>query len=230
MSMRHAVLGLLAEGPRHGYELKGALEEELLPLTPVNFGQVYSTLDRLQRDGLLTHEEVAQGERPDKKVYTLTKAGRAELGSWMASPSVPALDLRNETFLKLALSRRLSIGGAGLSASDVVAVERRAAFEQLHQVAQARLQAEEGLQPETGLLLVLAALRLEAFLKWLDECERVLGHLETEAADRRGPRPIGSETRPGESSDGRAGGSGAPNGGSETNGRRDGDAGGDGRG
>jgi DNA-binding PadR family transcriptional regulator len=209
--MRHALLGLLAEGPRHGYELKGELEGELVPLTPVNFGQVYSTLDRLQRDGLVTHEAVAQGERPDKKVYSLTEAGRGELYSWMASPSAPSLDLRNETFLKLALSRRFPPVEGGFTAFDVVAVERRAAFEQMHQVARARFQAEEDVLPETGLLLALAAFRLEAFVKWLDECERVLETLSdhgTADAGQRSPPTDGGTAEGGRRSDVEATGGG----------------------
>lgn len=173
--MRHALLGLLAQGPHHGYELKATLEQELVPLTPVNFGQVYTTLDRLERDGLVTHRAVSQEERPDKKVFTLTDEGRHRLVSWLESPSAPSLDLRNEAFLKLVLAERLRGRIDGVGAAAVVAAERRAAFDRLHQVQRARLEAEEqGSRPELGLLLGLAALRLEAFLKWLDECERVL--------------------------------------------------------
>jgi DNA-binding PadR family transcriptional regulator len=178
-------LGLLARGPLHGYELKAAYESELVPAAklkaayesePVpaanlNYGQVYTTLERLAREGLLGHEVVSQAERPDKKVYALTRAGRKELKEWLGAPSPLDLDLRNETFLKLMLARRLQ----DADPLSVLAVERRAAFARLHEVARARAKAErEGEALQTVLLLDLAALRLEAFLKWLEHCEKVL--------------------------------------------------------
>ena len=165
------MLGLLAWGPLHGYELKAAFETELVPQSTLNFGQVYSSLDRLEREGLVVHEVVSQEERPDKKVFHLTGAGRRELGGWLATPSGLSLDLRNETFLKLAVARRLP-GGDPLA---VVALERREAFLRLHEVTEARFRAdqEEG-SLELGLLLDLAALRLEAFVKWLERCEEAM--------------------------------------------------------
>ena len=69
MSIKYAILGLLAERPLHGYELKAAYDTELFPGSPLNFGQVYTTLERLARDGLVAGEVVSQAERPDKKVY-----------------------------------------------------------------------------------------------------------------------------------------------------------------
>src|SRR5438270_1427371 len=105
MSIKHAILGLLAERPLHGYELKAAYEQELVPSTQLNYGQVYTTLERLGRDGLVAHEVVSQPVRPDKKVYALTTAGRKELKEWLARASPVALDLRNETLLKLILAR-----------------------------------------------------------------------------------------------------------------------------
>src|SRR2546425_12833798 len=107
MSIKYAILGLLSDGPLHGYELKTAYEGELVPDSPLNFGQVYTTLDRLSRDGLVAHDLVRQAERPDKKVYELTRDGRKELKEWLATPSRLDLDLRNETFLKLMLAKRL---------------------------------------------------------------------------------------------------------------------------
>jgi DNA-binding PadR family transcriptional regulator len=171
MSIKHAILGLLADGPLHGYELKAAYEAELVPATQLNYGQVYTTLDRLHRDGLVTPELVSQSERPDKKVYALTKEGRRALHEWLATPSELDLDLRNETFLKLVLARRFK----DADALKVLAVERRSCFERLHEVAQTRARAEkEGASVPAILLLDLAVLRLEAFLKWLERCEEML--------------------------------------------------------
>jgi DNA-binding PadR family transcriptional regulator len=131
---------------------------------------VYTTLERLEENGLLAHEKVSQERQPDKKVYALTRAGRKELKEWLATPSRLDLDLRNETFLKLMLARRLP----DADPLEVLAVERRACFERLHEVTQARAKAGRDGEPvPTTLLLDLAVLRLEAFLKWLDQCEEV---------------------------------------------------------
>lgn len=171
MSIKHAILGLLADKPLHGYELKAAYEEQLVAGSSLNYGQVYTTLERLTRDGLVGHELVSQTERPDKKVYALTDEGRKQLKEWMSTPSVVDLDLRNETFLKLIFARRLK----GVDPMKVLALERRASFERLHEVTQAKTRAEkEGAALPTILLLDLAALRLEAFLKWLERWETVL--------------------------------------------------------
>jgi len=170
MSIKHAILGLLAEGPAHGYDLKTAFEE-VAPATSLNYGQVYSTLDRLERDELVTPEVVAQAKQPDKKVYALTAAGRRELREWLTTPAGHDLDVRNETFLKIMLARRLP----GADPLAVVAVERRAAFERLHEVTAARAEAERQQMGAPRLLLLdLTVLRLEAFLKWLDRCEETL--------------------------------------------------------
>lgn len=171
MSIKHAILGLLAERPLHGYELKAAYESELVPATQLNYGQVYTTLERLARDGLVAHEVISQTERPDKKVFALTEEGRREFKDWLSSASPLDLDLRNETFLKLIFARRLR----GADPFRVLSTERRSSFERLHEVTAARAQAEkEGAVPMTILLLDLASLRLEAFLKWLDRCEEIL--------------------------------------------------------
>jgi DNA-binding PadR family transcriptional regulator len=170
MSIKYAILGMLADRPLHGYELKAAYEEDLVPATQLNYGQVYTTLERLGRDGLVAHEVVSQTERPDKKVYALTDVGRKELNEWLSTPSALDLDLRNETFLKLMLARRLEHANP----LAVLAVERRACFERLHEVTQALARADKDkASAQNILLLELAMLRLEAFMKWLDRCEEV---------------------------------------------------------
>jgi DNA-binding PadR family transcriptional regulator len=166
-----AILGLLSERPLHGYELRSAYVEDLVPHSELNIGQVYTTLDRLERDGLVSHALVAQAERPDKKVYELTGRGRGELRRWLDAPSPIDLDLRNEAYLKVGLARLLS----ELDAARTVAMERRACFERLADVAHAKAQAERDGEPLAKVMLLeLAELRLEAFLNWLERCmERI---------------------------------------------------------
>ena len=175
MSIKHAILGLLAQRPAHGYDLKVLFQGEVAPQVSLNYGQVHQTLERLRADGLVTPEVDSQDVRR-KVYYSLTDAGRRELDEWLATPTEHDLDLRNEdlrneTYLKLMLARRLP----GADPLQVLAVERRACFKKLHKVTVDRDRAEQqAAGPATLLPLELAALRLEAFLKWLDRCEEIL--------------------------------------------------------
>jgi DNA-binding PadR family transcriptional regulator len=177
MSIKHTILGLLANGPLHGYELKAAFERDVVPWpledkegTSLNFGQVYTALDRLKDDGLVQAQTVAQEKQPDKKVYALTEAGRKELHDWLSRPSRPNLDLRNETILKLMLARRLP----DVNPREVIDQERRACFAKLKDVTNARAETADQGGVAMWLLLDLAVRRLQAFLEWLDHCEEVL--------------------------------------------------------
>src|SRR6266508_5991783 len=138
MSIKHAILGLLAGGPAHGYALKAAFERDVAPRTSLNYGQVYTTLARLEDAGMVTPEVVEQEKQPDKRVYALTAAGQKELHEWLSTPTKIDLDLRNETYLKLMLARRLP----GADPLQVLSVERRACFEELHDVTIDRDRAE----------------------------------------------------------------------------------------
>jgi len=181
MSIKHAMLGLLVSGPQHGYELKSAYEAELSPSAQLNFGQVYTTLDRLAETGLVSSQVVVQEGRPDKTVYALTDKGKQELLEWLHTPSKHELDLRNETFLKLLLARRLPEG----KPLEVLARERRACFERLRELTDARAEAETrkaGLPAR--LILDLGILRLEAFIKWLDRCEEAFTRQDSTASER----------------------------------------------
>ena len=171
MSLKYAILGLLSEGPRHGYELKGLYDEALVPSAKLNFGQVYPTLDRLRRDGSVEQDVVSQDDRPDRKVYSITKHGTKQLQEWLDTPTELSLEARNETFLKLMLARRL----VGVDPLKVLKVERRACLARLHEFTQARARAKEDGEPlQTILLLDLAVLRFEAFMKWLEDCDEFL--------------------------------------------------------
>ena len=83
MAVKHLFLALLSQKELHGYELKSGFEDLAGGRWPLNFGQVYQTLGRLERDGLIESYEVAQVEKPDKKVYRLTEAGRKHLRDWL---------------------------------------------------------------------------------------------------------------------------------------------------
>ncbi len=164
-------MGLLADGPRHGYELKTLYEDQLAPTVKLNFGQVYPALERLERDGWVEHDVVSQQERPDKKVFALTKAGKQQLRVWIETPSAPSIDARNETFVKLMLARRLGRAVA----MEALKTEKRACFNRLHELTQARARAKEEDKPVQAILLLdLAVLRLEAFMKWLEKYDEAV--------------------------------------------------------
>src|ERR687894_581819 len=89
MAIGHALLGLLESGPRHGYELKRAYDERFGQHRPLHYGQVYSTLSRLLRDGLVEVDAVESGGGPDRKRYAITTAGVTDVGQWLAKPEQP---------------------------------------------------------------------------------------------------------------------------------------------
>ena len=167
--MRFPLLALLAQGPAHGYELKQALEQRFgAVLPPLNAGQIYTTLSRLQRDGLVDDDAVAQNGRPNKRVYRLTDAGQAELRTWVQD-STPQTRLKDDFFIKLVLARAAGIADP----LELIAKQRGAYLQALRALDDVAAQADGDVI--TALLVEGAALHLEADLKWLDLCEQRIG-------------------------------------------------------
>ena len=167
--MRYPFLALLADQPRHGYDLKLALEQvfgEALPA--MNAGQVYTTLARLERDGLVQGVRVAEDPR-DKRVYALTDAGRAALATWLAEPA-PGPQLKDEFFMKLVLSRLPGVEG-GEQPAALIARQRRAYLQSLRELNDLAARLARGSNQAAALLVEGAILHLQADLKWLDLCE-----------------------------------------------------------
>jgi DNA-binding PadR family transcriptional regulator len=167
--MRHAVLALLADAPAHGYEIKRGLEERFgAVMAPLNAGQVYTTLQRLQRDELVTDDAVVQSGRPDKRVYRLTDAGFEALAEWLGAASAPTR-LRDDFFMKLVLAHSMGLADP----AQLIARQREAYLRSLGELE--RVLAARGADGTTALVVEGAALHLEADLKWLDRCEEELG-------------------------------------------------------
>jgi DNA-binding PadR family transcriptional regulator len=166
--MRYPVLALLADAPAHGYEIKRGLEERFgAVIAPLNAGQVYTTLQRLQRDDLVDDDTVEQSGRPDKRVYRLTETGRDALRAWLGAPSAPTR-LRDDFFMKLHFAQDL-----GLADPAALIAGQRAAY--LRALGELERVLESGAEDRTTVLLVEgAALHLEADLRWLDRCETEL--------------------------------------------------------
>ena len=165
--MRFPLLALLATGPAHGYELKSAMEQQFgAVLPPLNAGQIYTTLSRLERDGLVDDDAVAQNGRPNKRVYRLTEKGKVELSGWLAD-STPQTRLKDDFFIKLVLARAAQIADP----LELINRQRTAYLQALRELDDVAAQADE----TAALLVEGAALHLEADLKWLDLCEQRLG-------------------------------------------------------
>lgn len=161
MAVREGLLALLREGPSHGYVLKTAFDAATGGTWALNVGQVYTTLDRLQRDGFVTSEEI-----DGQKRYTITAAGREELGEWWAAVPVDAPPPRDELLLKVLLAVE-----DGPDHALEVLTRHRTALTQLLQ--QRRRATRSGTPDDLPATLVAEALvtRAEADLRWLDLCE-----------------------------------------------------------
>ena len=163
--MRYPILALLASGYTHGYDLKQAIDQRFGLVSPaINVGQVYTTLSRLDRDGLVVSHEVEQPDRPNKRVYELTQKGRWELGEWVLKPTASPR-LRDEFFMKLVLAQVAAIA----EPMDLIEHQRQQYLQALRDLDGAAERTEED---GVGQLLVEGAvLHLQADLKWLDLCE-----------------------------------------------------------
>jgi DNA-binding PadR family transcriptional regulator len=169
MSLRFGILGLLADEPLHGYQVRQRFEDLLGGTWEVNIGQVYQTLQRLERDGLVE----ATGDRGDrgKQPYRVTPAGRDAFQEWLADPEQQPQVLREEVYVKLALLRRHADGRL----DRLLDAQRRVYLQRLRDLSdQERAARKEG-RPEIALLFKGAQLHTEADLKWLDACADEIG-------------------------------------------------------
>jgi DNA-binding PadR family transcriptional regulator len=161
------VLALLAKEPSHGYELRTRLGQALGPLgEAMNAGQIYVTLARLEKAGLVACERSAGlPDRPDRKVYALTPAGQKRVADWISEVAWPRPDLA-EFHLKL-------VAAATARLADPIAIvdaQRRELFRRLREAQRAAMAEPD--RSDGGLLLEGIVLRLQADLRWLEACER----------------------------------------------------------
>ncbi|MFI6106488.1 PadR family transcriptional regulator [Streptomyces sp. NPDC093595] len=171
--MRLPLLALLARGPAHGYELKQDLEQLLgSAYPPTNVGQIYVTLGRLEKSGLIEGEEIAQESRPNKKIYRLTDAGQEALRAWFEE-TADEPRVRDEFFMKLALAPRTGL-------ADQIALINRQRREYLTTMRNlSKLAATEDRDNRIAHLLIEGAmLHLQADLDWLERCQEELEELQ----------------------------------------------------
>jgi len=164
MSIRHALLALLSEGPKYGLQLGQEFEAGTGDVWPLNTGQVYTTLQRLERDGFVESDDSAD-EGPQKG-FRITDAGRRELHEWLRTPADASSPPRDELVIKVLVALRMP----GVDVSELVQAHRRHVIEAMHQYT--RLKEDAG-DDEIGLLLVADAeiYRLDAVIRWLDAAD-----------------------------------------------------------
>ncbi|MFE4826024.1 PadR family transcriptional regulator [Streptomyces sp. NPDC056672] len=169
MSIRHGLLALLERGPRYGSQLRTEFESRTGATWPLNVGQVYTTLSRLERDGMVTQD----GEdRAGHALYVITDAGRAELKAWFRTPVDRTSPPRDELAIKLAMA----VGVPGVDIREVIQSQRRHTIQAMQDYTRLKAQALEAVpadRHEVAWLLVLEQLIFltEAEARWLDHCE-----------------------------------------------------------
>ena len=197
MSVREGLLALLAAGPKHGYQLRQEFESATAGIWPLNIGQVYTTLERLQRDGLV--EEVTADDSSDRRRFRLTVDGRADLRDWLSSGPDPA-PAREPTMIKVLVAMHTD----GVDVRQVIDVQRQALLTHLAEQQRARRKAAadarevgarelgareagDDVEPDVTTLMMFDALvtRTEADLRWLDLCDE---HLARRPTSRKDPR------------------------------------------
>ena len=192
MSVRNALLGLLEQRPRHGYELRAAFEALIGGEANWNVrpAQVYATLERLTEAGLIRPRSVTKQGGPEKRIYAPTKAGRKHLRAWLAAETEREPQ-RDEFFIKLMIA--LATGGA--QPRKLIRDQRTALYRRLHSVTTRR----QAIDPRTSLAHVLlldqAVMHLEADLHWLEMIEDRLDVVRRQSIPEPQPKRRGRPPR-----------------------------------
>jgi DNA-binding PadR family transcriptional regulator len=171
VNVPYGLLGLLEDGPRHGYDLKQSYDRLFAPGKPLKFGQVYSTLGRLERDGLVTEVSEQPGRGPDRRLYAITDNGVTDLDQWLRAPETVEPFARSVLFGKVLLALL-----SGRPAARVLQEQRTEHERRMRDLT--RLKSEGDLH--TVVLADYALLHLEADLRWIDLTEARLTKLRKE--------------------------------------------------
>jgi DNA-binding PadR family transcriptional regulator len=163
MSVRHALLALLSEGPKYGLQLREEFEARTGDVWPLNVGQVYQTLQRLERDGLVESDE---GDDGPQKGYQITTDGSDELSRWLRTPPDLASPPRDELVMKVLVAVRVP----GTDIHEVIQAHRRYLVQLMQQWTRIK---ESEAETDLSLALVVDAelFRLDAVVRWLDTAD-----------------------------------------------------------
>src|SRR5207248_1970433 len=174
MSVKHALLALLSEGPKYGLQLREEFESGTGEVWPLNVGQVYTTLQRLERDGLVESDDTA--EVGPQKGFRITAAGAEELAGWLRTPPDLSSPPRDELVIKVLVALRVP----GVDVHEVVQVHRRYLVELMQQWTRLK-EDEAGYDLSLALVVDAELFRLDSVIRWLDSAD---GRLKRAAADR----------------------------------------------
>ncbi len=188
MTVRNAILGLLAQSPRHGYELRAAFEaliggDDIWDVKPA---QIYTTLSRLEEAGLVHQDGVEQDGGPEKRIYSLTTTGRHELAQWFVT-GVAGAHHRDEFFVKLMLS----LHNRQVDPYAVIRAQRNRLYKELHVLTARRNACDARTELAQIFLLDKSIMHLEADLRWLDLIEARLDDIRRQPMPQPQIRPRG---------------------------------------
>ena len=176
MSIKQALLALLAEEPGHGYELKNRFDQALGEIWPLQQAQIYNNLRILEKDGLIELDAlVTQADLPDRKEYRLTGAGQRELAAWISAPAAGNRKLRDDLYLKMMTI--VNVLQQPQKLYDLLWRQRDVYLQQLRDLERSLTQAEVSNDLLVAGLLEGAILHTEADLVWLDRMEERLNEL-----------------------------------------------------
>lgn len=170
MSASHALLALLEQGPRHGYDLKRSYDERFGHFRELRYGQVYSTLARLLKNGLVQVAE-EPGAGPDRKIYAITDAGVTDVATWLAQPETPEPYLQSTLYTKVVLALL-----TGRSANEVLDVQRSEHLQLMRRLTERKRTGDVA----DRLVCDHALFHLEADLRWLELTTARLDELAAE--------------------------------------------------
>jgi len=185
MSVRHALLALLSEGPKYGLQLRQEFEERTGDVWPLNVGQVYTTLQRLERDGLVESDDAA--EVGPQKGFRITEEGENELARWLRTPPDLTSPPRDELVIKVLVALALP----DVDVHDVIQVHRRYVVELMQQWTHLK---EDEAEFDLGFGLVVDAelYRLDSVVRWLDAAD---GRLKRASVDSPATGPFSPRLR-----------------------------------
>ena len=170
MSVRQSLLAILDQGPCYGHQLRAEFDRRTGSTWPLNVGQIYNTLERLERDGLVDR---GGADEQGHVHWAITDAGSAEVAGWLSSPVIRATGTRDELAIKLAVSATLP----GVDATAIVQTQRTTSIAQLHEL---QLTRATGAKPDSAeglawtLVIDSMIFAMEAEMRWLDHIEQRL--------------------------------------------------------
>jgi DNA-binding PadR family transcriptional regulator len=190
MSIRHALLALLSEGPKYGLQLRQEFEARTGEVWPLNVGQVYTTLQRLERDGLVASDDTVDEEGP-QKCFRITPDGTVELDRWLRTPPDLSSPPRDELVIKVLIAFRLP----GVDVHEVVQAHRRYLVQLMQEWTRLKEYAADR-DLEFALVVDAELFRLDSVIRWLDAADGRIKRAAVEPPDTASglpklPRKVG---------------------------------------